>query len=301
MNKISRTIGIIAAAAVMLALFVLGARALGKGGLPAPGTKTIQNLIADNKLDEARAKIDEIAAKKPDAKAVGKLYFELARACEDRKEIVKARDAYQAILRNYPNVDNILEVQDRIGPINTQILFSNILTDKDVTYTVNPGDTLGGIAKKFGTTVELIKKANSLSSDTIKAYSKLKVSKIKYKILADKSQNSLTLLADDEFFKAYRVSTGENNCTPVGAFKIVNRIADPVWYTQGAIVPAESPDNILGTHWLGLSAPGYGIHGTLDPKSIGTQATKGCVRMLNEEVEELYTIVPVGTEVAITD
>ena len=46
---------------------------------------------------------------------------------------------------------------------------------------------------------------------------------------------------------------------------------------------------------------GYGIHGTTDPVSIGTQATQGCVRMLNNEVEELFDILPEGTEVVIVD
>ena len=66
-------------------------------------------------------------------------------------------------------------------------------------------------------------------------------------------------------------------------------------------MPAESPENILGSRWMGLSERGYGIHGTVDPKSVGQQVTAGCVRMLNSEVEELYTIVPAGTEVTIVD
>jgi len=52
---------------------------------------------------------------------------------------------------------------------------------------------------------------------------------------------------------------------------------------------------------MGLDKPAYGIHGTIEPKSIGTQASEGCIRMLNEEVEELYSIVPVGTKVIIED
>jgi lipoprotein-anchoring transpeptidase ErfK/SrfK len=52
---------------------------------------------------------------------------------------------------------------------------------------------------------------------------------------------------------------------------------------------------------MGISHPGYGIHGSTDPSSIGKQATAGCVRMHNRDVEELYAIVPVGTEVVIED
>ena len=52
---------------------------------------------------------------------------------------------------------------------------------------------------------------------------------------------------------------------------------------------------------MGISQQGYGIHGTTDPASIGAQVTAGCVRMSNPEVEELYAIVPEGTEVVIVD
>ena len=192
-------------------------------------------------------------------------------------------------------------MQDKLGRLNIAILFSKTATDKDVLYEVEPGDTLLNIAKKFGTTVDLIKTANSLKNDKIQARAKLKVSKTKYRILVDKSQNILTLLGDNDVLKVYQVSTGENNSTPVGNFKILNKIIDPVWYTQKAIVPAESPDNVLGSRWLGFNLPGYGIHGTVSPEKIGQQATKGCVRMLNAEAEELYKIIPIGTEVTVTD
>ena len=58
---------------------------------------------------------------------------------------------------------------------------------------------------------------------------------------------------------------------------------------------------VLGTRWMGFDITGYGIHGTTEPDKIGQQVTAGCVRMRNEEVEELYTLIPVGTEVTIQD
>jgi len=78
-------------------------------------------------------------------------------------------------------------------------------------------------------------------------------------------------------------------------------VPDPPWYKVGAVVPANSPENILGTRWLGLSQAGYGIHGTTEPATLGQAVTAGCVRMANADVEELFTIVPLGTEVAIVE
>ncbi|OIO32523.1 MAG: hypothetical protein AUJ70_05385 [Candidatus Omnitrophica bacterium CG1_02_40_15] len=297
MNRILAGVGIGLAGIGLIILVIFGMKNLGNN----VDVKHIEALIKDSKLDEAKIIIDQIAEKKPDAKALGKIYFELAGSYENKNDIVKARDLYQLILKKYQNVENISEVQDKMGKLNIAILFSKVVTDKDTLYVIEPGDTLINIAKKFKTTVDLIKMANSLKSENIKARGKLKISKAKYKILVDKSQNILTLLSDDDIIKVYRVSTGENNCTPVGNFKIVNKIIDPVWYTEKAMVPAESPDNVLGSRWIGFNLPGYGIHGTVSPEKIGQQATKGCVRMINAEVEELYKIIPIGTEVTITD
>lgn len=300
MNKILSTIGIVLVGMVVVILVVFGIRNLGSI-MPLKDIKAIDALIEDSKLDEARKRIDELAVKKTDAKGLGKVYFDLASSYENKNELVKARDIYQLILKKYQNIEHISEVQDKIGKLNVSILFSRIITDKDVIYDVEPGDTLTNIARKFGTTVELIRIANSIKGDTIQVHAKLKIPRARYKILIDKSQNLLTLLANNDVVKVYHVSTGENNCTPAGNFKIINKIIDPVWYTEKAIVPAESPDNILGSRWLGFNLPGYGIHGTTSPDKVGQQATRGCVRMLNPDVEELYVIVPVGTEVTITD
>lgn len=266
------------------------------------GNTHINKLIAEGRLEEAEKTIGEIKENDYDSKTWGKIYFNLASGYEESGNFVKARDFYSIILRKYQNVENISDVQEKVGKLNMDILFSNIITGRDVLYEIEPGDSLSKIAKKFGTTVDLIRKSNSLTSDVIRAHSKLKISKVKYKILIDKSQNLLTVLTEEgDIVKVYRVATGANNSSPVGEFKVINRIKDPVWYTQGAIVPAESPDNILGTRWLGISEPGYGIHGTVEPDSLGTQVTKGCIRMSNVEIEEVFSMIPIGTEVTIVD
>jgi len=203
-NKVLAVVGVVIAAAGLVVLIIFGIKNLGSN----MGMKPIEALIKDTKLDEAKAVIDQISEKKPDASALGKMYFKLAGAYEDKNDKVKARDIYQRIIKKYQNVENISAVQDKLGKLNIDILFSKIMTDKDAFYEVQPGNTLISIAKKFGTTVELIKTANSLKNDNIKIRAKLKISKTKYKILVDKSQNVLTLFGDDDVVKVYRVSTG---------------------------------------------------------------------------------------------
>ena len=84
--------------------------------------------------------------------------------------------------------------------------------------------------------------------------------------------------------------------SPAGAYKIAVRIPDPTWYGKGRIVPP-GKSNPLGTRWLGLSVKGYGIHGTNNPASIGHNASHGCIRMRNRDVEQLFDMVSVGDSV----
>ena len=130
---------------------------------------------------------------------------------------------------------------------------------------------------------------------------KLKITPNKFSIVVNATDNYLKLLKDNQIVKVYRIASGVGGNTPRGEMKIVNKIADPTWYSANAVVPSGSPENILGTRWMGFDVSGYGIHGTVDPGSIGEHSTLGCIRMLNEEVEELYKVVTIGTEVKITD
>ena len=96
--------------------------------------------------------------------------------------------------------------------------------------------------------------------------------------------------------------------TPVGEWTLYQKRENPTWYNPAldswgaglpAVVPG-GPGNPMGTRALYITAPGLiRIHGTTSPDSIGRYASHGCIRMHNEQVEELYDLVPVGTKVII--
>lgn len=220
---------------------------------------------------------------------------------EKKGEFLKAKEIYQKMIGDHPDFKDIALIQKRLEDLNLRIIFSGMETPKTVVYQVQPGDSLAKISRQQNISVELLKKSNGLTSDIIRPGQKLRIWKGAFSVFVDKSQNILILRCDDEVIKVYNVSTGTNNITPVGRFKIVNKIVDPPWFKNGKVIPFGSPENILGTRWIGFDIPGYGIHGTTQPDSIGKQVTAGCVRMHNQEVEELYSLLPVGTEVTIAD
>lgn len=110
-----------------------------------------------------------------------------------------------------------------------------------------------------------------------------------YNITIDLEEKELTLRQGEQILEVYPVAVGTPSTpTPTGNWRIIQKTLNP--------------GGPFGARWMRLSVPwgGYGIHGTDEPGSIGTAASHGCVRMLNEDVIELYDIVPLGTEVKIT-
>lgn len=226
----------------------------------------------------------------------------LAENCAGKKDYLKAKEALKEFRARFPHSEGAGKAEKAIEEINIKILFSGTITDDSFAYEVQPGDALAKIASKFGTTVALIKKSNGLQTDLIIPGRLLKVNKAKFEIHVDKSDNILTLKkSDGEVVKTYVISTGENLSTPEGMFKIEEKLISPPWYKDGGVVEPGSPEYELGSRWMGLSASGYGIHGTRDASSLGKHITNGCVRMKNEDAEELYDIIPRGTKVIIVE
>jgi len=258
-------------------------------------------LVSNGDIKVAEDFYNELISVYKNDHIVVEAFVDLAEVYQSTGQMLKAKDIYQKVISEYPDSQQAAIIQEKLWNLNIDILFSGLIADNNQIYEVQPKDTLNSIAKKFLTTVDLLQKSNNLDDAFIRPGDRLKVVNAEFGIIIDKSQNTLILKEADNVIRIYNVSTGKNNCTPVGEFTIDNKLKNPVHYKKGEIVPAESPDNVLGSRWMGLSIPTYGIHGTIDEATLGQQITEGCVRMRNNEVEELYIIVPVGTKVTIVD
>ncbi len=127
----------------------------------------------------------------------------------------------------------------------------------------------------------------------------------KHWIVINKSKRILTLYEGTNVVKKYPIAQGKlPSYTPEGKFTIVNKLIDPAWGGAGIYKPVKGgvPENPLGPRWMGLSIKGggsYGIHGNNSPYSLGTDASLGCIRMINSDVKSLFDIIDKGTIVWI--
>ncbi|MGO4887018.1 L,D-transpeptidase [Anaerobacillus sp. MEB173] len=122
-------------------------------------------------------------------------------------------------------------------------------------------------------------------------------------IIVNKQTNKLAFINDGKIEKVVSVATGkEESLTPEGEFTITVKAIDP--YYRKKNIEGGAKENPLGTRWMGFDAEGtdgriFGIHGNNNPASIGHYLTNGCIRMYEEDVQELFEKVPLGTKVLV--
>ena len=230
-----------------------------------------------------------------------------AEALETIPETIQA--AWKHLSQAYalaPAAPDRQKVLSILKPFVEKNIFSKRYSPLVETYTVKPGDSLNRISRTFGTTEEAIWRLNQLKGDIIQPGKRLILLVGKPRIQVKKSEFRLWLNVGERFLLECSVGLGKENSTPKAVFTIRDRMKEPVWYRPGEPpIPYGDPKNILGTRWLGFKntedLQGFGIHGTSDPLSIGKEASSGCIRMRNDDLELLWDLVPVGTEVEIFD
>jgi len=151
--------------------------------------------------------------------------------------------------------------------------------------------TIGNQMKKMAalTGVLLVAAAEAMAQD--------KQAQATRRIVVSIPDRKLALIESGKVVKIYQTAVGApQSPSPTGSFKVIRLAVDPVWSSHGKVVgPGKA--NPVGTRWIGLSIKGYGIHGTNVPSSIGKNASHGCIRMRNRDVEELYAMLQVGDTV----
>ena len=171
------------------------------------------------------------------------------------------------------------------------------------------------VGRSLDTKVVLARVLKALRSNTrlpVRVHTRTVAPQVDSKSFADvivinREINRLYLFDGTKLFRTFSVATGQAIYpTPRGRWHIVVKWKNPWWYppvqdawAKGLKPVPPGPSNPLGTRWMGLNAPGVGIHGTDEPTSIGYSASHGCIRMQVPDAEWLFDHVDVGTTVYI--
>jgi len=231
----------------------------------------------------------------------------------NRGELVSARAVLNDAL-NAPNAsaDDKRRIREDLATVNQELFFGTKVYPGDTlaeVYEVQPGDSLARITSRQSLTVDwrLIQRINRISDPSrIRVGQKLKLVRGPLHAVVTKSEFRLDLYAGPPgaqsqwmYLCSFPVGLGESGSTPLGEFVVRSdsKLINPVWRNPrtGEFFAAEDPKNPIGERWVGIEGvgqyanlEGYGIHGTIDPSSIGSEASMGCVRMNDDDVEVVY-------------
>ena len=166
-------------------------------------------------------------------------------------------------------------------------------------YVIQSGERMEIIAKKYQLSWEYLSKLNRTEPRRIQVGQKLKVVKGPFAAVVELRDFALTVHLHGYYVKRYPVCIGKDGTSPVGKFTVLNKVENPP-YTgpDGKVISADDPSNPLGERWIDLG-DSYGIHGTIDPDSIGKAESRGCIRMGDREIIEVYNFLVKGSEVVI--
>jgi lipoprotein-anchoring transpeptidase ErfK/SrfK len=248
----------------------------------------------------------------------------LARLQYKNGEDEKAREQLRLLVTELDEAQDVkldeLRMQSYalLSTIHSEWLFSREMNDLGQEYTVESGNTLDSIARKFNTDYRYLKRVNELrSANAIRPRMKIKVPRPGgIYLVVDKSDFHLYMYHNDgTFLKWYNCGIGKLTYkTANGEYVINTKLVDTPW-TNPKDFKTYRPGDLgyaLGepgktAYWMGLgqegglSRTGLGIHGTNEPDTVGTRSSAGCVRLRHEDIEELFGFARRKTKVIIRD
>lgn len=237
-------------------------------------------------------------------------------------DFLAARSTLNAALPSLSGIE-LDAAKTMLADVNKTIVFSNKRFADDPfggTYKVQSGDVLQKIAASHGLSWEMLCRINGMSDPKrLRAGATIKILQGPFHAVVSKSQFRLDLYLGapggpgSMFVTSLPVGLGKSNSTPTGTWKVNDtKQKNPKFWGFDDLPPmeADDPKNPLGEFWLGLDgvagsavgAEGYGIHGTIEPDSIGKNASHGCIRLRNGDIDLVWeALIPGKSTVVIVD
>lgn len=185
-------------------------------------------------------------------------------------------------------------------------------------YDVKPGEMLARIAPRNSITATLIQRVNNISDPRrLRAGQTIKLPKGPVHAVVTKHSFRMDLYfgapggEGSTYVCSFPVGLGQDDSTPTGKWLVApgKKLVNPKYYSPrgGGEIEPDDPKNPLGEFWIGLTGTGgsavgmlsYGIHGTIEPDSIGKMASLGCIRMRSDDIATVYDMLVEGKSTVI--
>ncbi len=279
-------------------------------------TREASNTPANTNTNTDPARQPQIEDRRTAALTGVQLQLDTARRLIRENDRVGARALLSRTLLNANlSASEAQLLRDELTVINNQLVFSPTADPRDPMteeYKVASGDSLSRIAgrRELATHWKLISRINKISDPSkIRLGQSLKLVRGPFHAIVDKSDHRIDIFhgspADPSswlYIRSFDVGLGESDGTPVGEFVVsANKLENPGWVNPRDArerYEPNDPKNPIGEYWIGLTGQGeasaytsYGIHGTIDPSSIGGDESMGCVRLANGDIDIVYELL----------
>jgi lipoprotein-anchoring transpeptidase ErfK/SrfK len=235
----------------------------------------------------------------------------------DAGELIAARkllnDAFQS--GKLSDTDE-QQAKSMLSQISQTVIFSPKRFPNDEyggIYTVPPGGVLARIGASHNVTWELLARINNISPRKLRAGQTIKMIEGPFHAVVNKKAFTLDVYlhalpgqAGSLYVTTLRVGLGRNDSTPTGLWQVQpgGKLKNPKFWGVADLPPVEAgdPNNPLGHYWIALNGlhgnavgqQSYGIHGTNEPNTIGTQSSHGCIRLADADIELVYELLVDG-------
>ncbi len=235
----------------------------------------------------------------------------------DQGFYVDARKSLSVALRSGTlSANEATQARGVLTDISDILVFSPAIASDDpfaIEYVIKGGDTLSGIVNKMGLHIDwrFIQRINEIKQASgIRPGQNLKLITGPFHAIVSKDMYRIDFYLGDGseqvFVRSFRVGLGEYDSTPIGLFKVRqhSKLVNPTWRNPRTreFFSADNPENPIGERWIGLQGieertrdlTGLGIHGTIEPQTIGMQSSMGCIRMHSGDVTQAYEMLSEG-------
>ncbi|MFA9479065.1 L,D-transpeptidase family protein [Phycisphaerales bacterium AB-hyl4] len=205
-------------------------------------------------------------------------------------------------------------IRETLASVNDRLVFSPEVASGDPIaeqYNVQSGDLLARIARRYKLTYPFLEQINRIDARRLQVGQSIKLIRGPFHARVSKSEFRMDVYVQQSdgspiYIRSFDVGLGEDDSTPEGMWVIEpgRKVVNPDWRNPrtGEYFRADDPKNPIGDFWLALDGidgntadrRGYGIHGTIEPDSIGQQASMGCIRLRDGDIEQIFHMLVEG-------
>jgi hypothetical protein len=230
-------------------------------------------------------------------------YFSFIKQVEKTLDDGKLPEALQ-VLTSFYELPDVPEPQKReVEQLLDQLAGTVIYSRQSLLeppYTVQPDDTLDTIADRCGVPALLLARINGIDLQQLQPGQSIKVLRGPFTAVVSLDRHEITLKLQGGYYAGrFPIGVGVDCPRLEGTYTVLEKTPRPTYHGPNGInYSADDGRNPLGKFWIGLTDH-VGLHGTIDETSVGRDDGRGAICLKDRDINDLFGILSVGSQVVI--